>query len=169
MLVEQVLELNLPALLVLNMADELKGRGGNVNANALSEKLGIEVIWTNGRTGEGTGAIIEFISRLKDNDFVPSNDITNPTKSHKLPVLESFSKRKEAVKEAVSDAEFIPPKPSAVSGFLDSLVLHKIWGPMIFFAVEDTEKKIIVARNTKNFYFKIRIDLICSNQNNDPI
>ena len=135
MLVEQVLELNLPALLVLNMADELKGRGGNVNANALSEKLGIEVIWTNGRTGEGTGAIIEYISRLKDNDFVPSNDITNPTKSHKLPVLESFSKRKEAVKEAVSDAEFIPPKPSAVSGFLDSLVLHKIWGPMIFFAV----------------------------------
>ena len=59
----------------------------------------------------------------------------NPIKSHKLPVLESFSKRKEAVKEAVSDAEFIPPEPSAVSGFLDSLVLHKIWGPMIFFAV----------------------------------
>ena len=132
MLVEQVLE---PALLVLNMADELKGRGGSVNANALSEKLGIEVIWTNGRTGEGTGAIIEYIARLKDNDFVSSNDIMNPIKSHKLPVLESFSKRKEAVKEAVSDAEFIPPEPSAVSGFLDSLVLHKIWGPMIFFAV----------------------------------
>ncbi len=135
MLVEQVLELNLPALLVLNMADELKGRGGSVNANALSEKLGIEVIWTNGRTGEGTGAIIEYIARLKDNDFVSSNDIMNPIKSHKLPVLESFSKRKEAVKEAISDAEFIPPEPSAVSGFLDSLVLHKIWGPMIFFAV----------------------------------
>ena len=72
MLVEQVLELNLPALLVLNMADELKGRGGSVNANALSEKLGIEVIWTNGRTGEGTGAIIEYVARLKDNDSVPS-------------------------------------------------------------------------------------------------
>ena len=138
MLVEQVLELNLPALLVLNMADELKGRGGSVNANALSEKLGIEVIWTNGRTGEGTGAILEYIARLKDNDSVPSkvsDEIKAPIKSHKLPVLESFSKRKEVVKEAVSDAEFIPPEPSAVSGFLDSLVLHKIWGPMIFFAV----------------------------------
>ena len=138
MLVEQVLELNLPALLVLNMADELKGRGGSVNANALSEKLGIEVIWTNGRTGEGTGSILEYIARLKDNDSVPSkvsDEIKAPIKSHKLPVLESFSKRKEVVKEAVSDAEFIPPEPSAVSGFLDSLVLHKIWGPMIFFAV----------------------------------
>lgn len=138
MLVEQVLELNLPALLVLNMADELKGRGGSVNANALSEKLGIEVIWTNGRTGEGTGAIIEYVARLKDNDSVPSEvsgEIKTSINSQKLPVLESFSKRKEVVKEAVSDAEFIPPEPSAVSGFLDSLVLHKIWGPMIFFAV----------------------------------
>ena len=138
MLVEQVLELNLPALLVLNMADELKARGGSVNANALSEKLGIEVIWTNGRTGEGTGAIIEYVARLKDNDSVPSEvsgEIKTSINSQKLPVLESFSKRKEVVKEAVSDAEFIPPEPSAVSGFLDSLVLHKIWGPMIFFAV----------------------------------
>ena len=138
MLVEQVLELNLPALLVLNMADELQERGGSVNANALSERLEIEVIWTNGRTGEGTEAIIDYVSKLKDENPISSAssaEVEDPRHSSKLPVLESFSKRKEAVKEAVSEAEFIPPKPSAASGFLDSLVLHKIWGPMIFFAV----------------------------------
>ncbi len=138
MLVEQVLELNLPALLVLNMADELQERGGSVNANALSERLEIEVTWTNGRTGEGTEAIIDYVSKLKDENPISSAssaEVEDPRHSSKLPVLESFAKRKEAVKEAVSEAEFIPPKPSAASGFLDSLVLHKIWGPMIFFAV----------------------------------
>ena len=138
MLVEQVLELNLPTLLVLNMADELENRGGSVNAEALAERLGIPVVWTNGRTGEGTEAIIGYISKLKGKNSIPSksdDQLKGSIHSHKLPVLERFSERKKTVKEVVSDADFIPPEPSAVSGYLDSLVLHKIWGPMIFFAV----------------------------------
>ena len=135
MLVEQVLELNLPTLLVLNMADELENRGGSVNAEALAERLGIPVVWTNGRTGEGTEAIIGYISKLKGKNSIPSksdDQLKGSIHSHKLPVLERFSERKKTVKEVVSDADFIPPEPSAVSGYLDSLVLHKIWGPMIF-------------------------------------
>jgi|TARA_B110000263_G_scaffold175870_1_gene153745 ferrous iron transport protein B len=138
MLVEQVLELNLPTLLVLNMSDELKDRGGSVNATALAKRLGVQVVWTNGRTGEGTEEITEYISQLKRGNSTQSkvSDVPrNSSQSRTLPVLERFSKRKKAVKEVVSQVDFVPPKPSAISGHLDSLVLHKIWGPMIFFAV----------------------------------
>jgi len=138
MLVEQVLELNLPTLLVLNMSDELKDRGGSVNATALAKRLGVQVVWTNGRTGEGTEEITEYISQLKRGNSTQSkvSDVPrNSSQSRTLPVLERFSKRKKTVKEVVSQVDFVPPKPSAISGHLDSLVLHKIWGPMIFFAV----------------------------------
>ncbi|MDE0806118.1 MAG: ferrous iron transport protein B [Longimicrobiales bacterium] len=138
MLVEQVLELNLPTLLVLNMSDELKDRGGSVNATALAERLGVQVVWTNGRTGEGTEEITEYISQLKRGNSTQSkvsDVLKDSSQSRTLPVLERFSKRKKAVKEVVSQVDFVPPKPSAISGHLDSLVLHKIWGPMIFFAV----------------------------------
>jgi len=138
MLVEQVLELNLPTLLVLNMSDELKDRGGSVNATALAKRLGVQVVWTNGRTGEGTEEITEYISQLKRGNSTQSkvsDVLRNSSQSRTLPVLERFSKRKKTVKEVVSQVDFVPPKPSAISGHLDSLVLHKIWGPMIFFAV----------------------------------
>jgi ferrous iron transport protein B len=138
MLVEQVLELNLPTLLVLNMSDELKDRGGSVNATALAKRLGIQVVWTNGRTGEGTKEITAYISQLKTGNSTPSkvnSILKDSNQSRKLPVLERFSKRKKTVKEVVSQVDFVPPKPSAISGHLDSLVLHKIWGPIIFFAV----------------------------------
>ena len=138
MLVEQVLELNLPTLLVLNMSDELKDRGGSVNATALAKRLGVQVVWTNGRTGEGTEEITEYISQLKRGNSTQSKVsgvLKDSSQPRTLPVLERFSKRKKAVKEVVSQVDFVPPKPSAISGHLDSLVLHKIWGPMIFFAV----------------------------------
>lgn len=138
MLVEQILELNLPTLLVLNMSDELQERGGSVNAEALAERLGIRVVWTNGRTGEGTEKIMAYISEIKSGNSTSatvSGRLKRSTHPKKLPVLERFSERKKAVKEVVSEAKFVPPEPSATSGYLDSLVLHRIWGPIIFFTV----------------------------------
>ena len=138
MLVEQILELNLPTLLVLNMSDELQERGGSVNAEALAERLGIRVVWTNGRTGEGTEKIMAYISEIKSGNSTSatvSGRLKRSTHPKKLPVLERFSERKKAVKEVVSEANFVPPEPSATSGYLDSLVLHRIWGPIIFFTV----------------------------------
>ena len=138
MLVEQILELYLPTLLVLNMSDELQERGGSVNAEALAERLGIRVVWTNGRTGEGTEKIMAYISEIKSGNSTSatvSGRLKRSTHPKKLPVLERFSERKKAVKEVVSEANFVPPEPSATSGYLDSLVLHRIWGPIIFFTV----------------------------------
>jgi len=66
MLVEPVLELELPTLLVLNMADELEDRGGSVNDAALAEHLGVEVVRTNARAGLGVDLVKRFLTQIAE-------------------------------------------------------------------------------------------------------
>lgn len=61
MLVEPVLERNVPTLLVLNMADELELRGGTVSDDALARELGVQVVRTDARTGRGLDAVRSFL------------------------------------------------------------------------------------------------------------
>ncbi len=55
----QLIEAGLPVILVLNMMDEAEKRGIDVNADTLTEKLGVPVVKTVAVTGEG-------LSRLRD-------------------------------------------------------------------------------------------------------
>src|SRR5687767_15732547 len=48
-----VLKLGLPTLVVLNMADDLRSRGGDVDVAALSRQLGAPVAMTSAAKGEG--------------------------------------------------------------------------------------------------------------------
>ncbi|MHA1237657.1 MAG: ferrous iron transport protein B [Candidatus Odinarchaeia archaeon] len=59
----QILELGLPLVIALNMVDEAKKRGINVNARKLSEILGVPVIPTVAIRGEG---IIEVVKTAVD-------------------------------------------------------------------------------------------------------
>ena len=56
-LVEPVLELSIPTLLVLNMADELEERRGRLDDEALAKELGVEIARTDARTGLGIDAV----------------------------------------------------------------------------------------------------------------
>jgi ferrous iron transport protein B len=49
--------------------------------------------------------------------------------------MDAFAARRRHVGEVVEEAGFVPPGPSAVSERLDSLFLHRVWGPLIFLAV----------------------------------
>jgi ferrous iron transport protein B len=57
MLVDPVLALDIPTLLVLNMADELANRGGSVDVDTLAAQLGVEVVRANAR-GEVLMAVV---------------------------------------------------------------------------------------------------------------
>ncbi|MFN3598625.1 MAG: ferrous iron transport protein B [Aquificaceae bacterium] len=58
LLTVELLELEIPMMLVLNMADEAHKLGIEVKEERLSELLGIRVLRTNGRTGEGVKALL---------------------------------------------------------------------------------------------------------------
>jgi len=57
-----VLSLGLPTLVILNMADDLKSRGGGVDVAELSMQLGSPVALVSASKGEGFDKILQFLA-----------------------------------------------------------------------------------------------------------
>ena len=64
LLLTQLLDLEIPVLLALNMSDTAAEIGIKVNASRLSERLGIPVIAVSGRTGENIQRLIGEMEKL---------------------------------------------------------------------------------------------------------
>ncbi len=138
MLVEPVLDMDLPTLLVLNMVDELEARGGSIDQEALAERLGVDVVRTSARTGRGVEEVLAYLRDLADGDTSVENierELSNFAGSQPLPVIDAFAARRRLVRSVVQDAGFASPRPSRLTERLDSVFLHKVWGPTIFLAV----------------------------------
>jgi len=136
MLVEPVLELDLPTLLVLNMWDELEERGGRVDDGALAARLGVQIARTNAREGGGIDRVRTFLSGVaRQATEVRDRVVTNVPTSIPLPMMDAFAARRRRVRDVVAEAGFAPPGPSRWSERLDAICLHRVWGPIVFFAV----------------------------------
>ena len=64
LLLTQLLDLQLPLVLALNMADTAEELGIKVNVSRLSEKLGIPVVFVSGRTGDNMSRLVSEIEKL---------------------------------------------------------------------------------------------------------
>lgn len=63
-LAEQVLELGRPVVVALNMVDVARDADLAVDLEQLSERLGVAVVATNARTGEGAAELVAALGRL---------------------------------------------------------------------------------------------------------
>jgi ferrous iron transport protein B len=135
MLVEPVLELDLPTLLVLNMSDELESRGGKVSDAALVRHLGVEVVHTDAREGSGLDAVRRFLAGVVRRETGHGRALTNVPRGTALPMMDAFAARRRRVSVIVKEAGYVPPGPSATSEKLDAIALHRVWGPLVFLAV----------------------------------
>jgi ferrous iron transport protein B len=136
MLVEPVLELDLPTLLVLNMSDELEQRGGSVVDATLARRLGVQIARTNAREGAGTDEVRDFLAGVARKAVeVRDRVVVNVPTSVPLPMMDAFTARRARVREIVTEAAFVPPGPSSWSERLDAVCLHRVWGPLVFLGV----------------------------------
>jgi len=135
MLVEPVLELELPTLLVLNMSDELESRGGRVSDAALVKHLGVEVVRTDAREGVGLEGVRRFLAGVDRRETGHGRQLTNVPRGTALPMVDAFAARRMRVREIVKEADYAPPGPSSASERLDHVALHRVWGPLLFLAV----------------------------------
>jgi ferrous iron transport protein B len=119
-----ILGLGLPTLILLNMADDLKLRGGDVDTEALAERLGAPVALISAAKGEGLEAVNEF---LKGGIAVP--------RPVELPVLQDVPKCRQWARQVASGAGYQHPAPPAWTRRLDAAFLHPIAGPMVFVLV----------------------------------
>ena len=138
MLVEPVLKLEIPTLLVLNMWDELEERGGSLNELELADLLGVEVVKTNARVGLGVEEVKEFLSQVEVRESgppLPEHVLSNVPRGVPLPMIDAFTARRRHLDKVVDRASFVSPGPAQSTNALDSVFLHRIWGPLVFLAV----------------------------------
>jgi ferrous iron transport protein B len=140
MLVDPVLALDIPTLLVLNMADELAQRGGSVDEAVLAAELGVEVVRANARAGVGIDRVQAFLGRVahgsRPEPKRPERKFAKaPQRRVELPVVDVFVTRRGRMKVIGQQARFRAPLPSRMTERLDSVLLHKWFGPVLFLLI----------------------------------
>ncbi|HEY4370683.1 MAG TPA: ferrous iron transport protein B [Burkholderiales bacterium] len=122
----QVRALGLPAMLLLNMADEARKFGITVNAEALSEKLGMPVALISAKYGEGQPQALKTIGQTLDAHPQPA--------TARLDALPEPAQVEEEAAQLLAGAVYIPPRlPEHISDKLDRVVLHPWVGLPLFF------------------------------------
>jgi len=124
MLAAPVLALRLPTLVILNMADDLRNRGGRLDLQALERQLGAPVVLVSARQGEGIDRVFDFLSRA-----------LRPPQPVQLPVLQDVPKCREWAGRVGRQASYHAPAPPLPTRRLDGVFLHPVAGPAIFLLV----------------------------------
>lgn len=67
----QLIELNVPMVIALNMMDDLTNSGGSIDIKAMEEQLTIPVVPISANTGEGVGELIKRAIDVGSNKILP--------------------------------------------------------------------------------------------------
>jgi ferrous iron transport protein B len=124
MLAAPILALGLPTLIILNMADDLHARGGQVDMVKLSAELGAPVALISARAGEGVAVVFDFLAGA----------MAKPTPSP-LPVLRDVPQCREWAGAVGNNADYRAPSAPVWTRRLDAVFLHPWAGPAIFLVV----------------------------------
>ncbi len=124
-----ILSLKLPTLVILNMADDLKSRGGEVNTAELASELGAPVALISASKGDGVEKVFQFM----EGTAAGSTAVTAPR--IELPVLQDIPRCRKWAQDVGSGAGYHAPAPPIWTRRLDSIFLHPVAGPLIFLIV----------------------------------
>jgi ferrous iron transport protein B len=125
LLAAPILSLGVPTLVVLNMADDLRRRKGQVDLDALSRQLGTPVALVSATKGEGMEQVLAFLAAGAD----------APPQVVELPVLNDIPRCREWASRVGGYANYRAPAPSLWTRRLDALFLHPVAGALVFLLV----------------------------------
>ncbi len=128
LLAAPILSLELPTLVVLNMADDLAARGGSVDPAALAAQLSCPVALISAATGMGVDKVEQF---LEGSSARPPST----AKRVELPVLQDLPGCRRWAGQVGSQSDYRAPAPPIWTQRLDRLFLHPMLGPLTFLAV----------------------------------
>jgi ferrous iron transport protein B len=119
-----ILSLGLPTLVILNLADDLRARGGDLDTAALARQLGAPVALISAAKGEGVETVIQFLL----------SRVSAPAPLE-LPVLQDVPRCRQWATRVGRHAGYQPPAPPVWTRRLDQVFLHPVAGPLIFAVV----------------------------------
>lgn len=125
-LVRQVREAGFPLVVALTMNDLARRKGRPVDANKLSELLGLAVVEVNGRTGEGMTELVSAAESVEPAAAPPRL----PESSTEKEIRDAF-----VWADGIAEQCMPPTRVQEAIGVLDRLTLHPVLGLAIFAAV----------------------------------
>jgi ferrous iron transport protein B len=127
MLAAPVLALGLPTLVLLNMSDLMESRGGVIDPLKLAKELGAPVALISAVRGTGLDAVPLFL-----NQHASAQAAQQPLS---LPVLGNAASTHTWAAQVSRRTGYRAPLSAENSRKLDNILLHRIWGPVLFLAV----------------------------------
>lgn len=127
----QVRDLGLPMLLVLNMSDEMKERGGSIDPDKLAAVMGVPVILAVGNKGIGIDRIRDFLAGLAKTDRMPLSLGVPAGKPEAAEVRDRYRQ----AREILSASQVQPIRERRLHDNVDRWVTHPIAGTALFAAV----------------------------------
>jgi ferrous iron transport protein B len=128
MLAAPVFSIGLPTLVLLNMSDQLDARGGKIDTLALAKELGHPVALISAAQGKGLDVIPDFLLRAGNKEDIGSRPV-------QLPILQSAASCRSWATQVTGRTKYEAPQAALWTRRLDSVLLHRIFGPLIFLAV----------------------------------
>ncbi|MDR3736897.1 MAG: ferrous iron transporter B [Acidobacteriaceae bacterium] len=126
MLAAPVLALGLPTLVLLNMSDLMEARGGEIDPLKLARELGAPVALISATHGTGLESVSLFLSQQEQRKAAqPLN----------LPVLGNAASTHTWAAQVSRKTGYRAPLSAESSRKLDNILLHRIWGPLLFLVV----------------------------------
>ncbi len=126
MLAAPVLALGLPTLVLLNMTDLMQSRGGAIDALKLARELGAPVAQISAVKGTGLDAIPLFLNQQTDR--AAAKPLT-------LPVIGNAASAHSWAAQVSRRTGYRAPLSIEGTRKIDNVLLHRIWGPLLFLAV----------------------------------
>ncbi len=122
-LLAQVLQVGLPVCVVLTFGDELARRGGSVDVAALSRALGVPVVPVTNGEPAGLAALRQQLDGLDD---WTQPVVLPPTGTAEVSAW---------VDSVLTAADHVVPEVDTLTRRVDRVLLHPVWGTLVFFAV----------------------------------
>ncbi len=127
MLAAPVLSLGLPTLVLLNMSDLMESRGGLIDPLKLAKELGAPVALISAVHGTGLDAVPLFLNQHA------SPQSAQPPLA--LPVFGNAASTHTWAAQVSRRTGYRAPLSAENSRKLDNILLHRVWGPLLFLVV----------------------------------
>ena len=126
MLAQPVLAVGLPTLVLLNMSDLMESRGGHLDVLKLARELDAPVAQISAVHGTGIDAVPLFL-----------NQQNGHAKAHRveLPVIGNAASTHNWAAQVSRRTGYQAPLSAANTHRIDNILLHRIWGPLLFLLV----------------------------------
>jgi ferrous iron transport protein B len=126
MLAQPVLAVGLPTLVLLNMSDLMESRGGKIDVLKLARELDAPVAQISAVNGTGIDAIPRFLNQQNGHA---------QAKRVELPVIGNAASTHNWAAQVSRRTGYQAPLSTANTRKIDNVLLHRIWGPLLFLLV----------------------------------